>query len=840
MKAPQNCREAWISRHLLLTGAALLGITLFSVSQSMAGSALYLNVDSNLVGGTAGTLAFADINPWVDPGSVSVAAGPNHVMEMTNQNVLIVNKQTGRVVASDSLWGWFGYYFMMVSGDVYSPHVIYDQYRGRWITIALTGLPDDAVPSSVLLIGVSHSSDPTQGWEFTSVDMAMDGYFASGNWCTFAQIGLDQNSIYVTANENTVSSSTVKVGTTSVTVFNPAYAYSKIRILPKNVLYTVPLPAVLGTSSYSDLTNISDMVSQSTGYGLQPCHSYGAAAAEYLVSAVPIAAASTSGKPGLASSGVVLWKLATGSGGPRLTSQFVHTAAFSDPPGVAQPNDGSSYSIPGLFGVSDSSLTSAVYRNGMVWTAGNTGAFLSNTLVSAIHWMRLNVSTATAADDQVLHGGPGESYYLPAITADKNSIPYISFNWSSPKTFAGLQVAAVLPQYGTLPIRSVVTGGQSSWPSSTLPFGQYGGIAVDPTDDATMWLAGEVANNIYGGYSDAETDTAVARARLSIAPYAATILNSSGMTDTWGSSILGGIAVGYGSGSVTSGQVHALRWPALGATLADLTPGLKGQSHAVGVYGAVDGGDSTVAGYQHGSLWTSQVNGKVTSVDLNPSGYLTSSVAGLSGVQQVGYGYLSGKDFRALLWSGTAKSVKDLTPTGFARAYAFAISGNQQVGVGIKSNGDVHPLLWTGSAVSYQDLLPLGYVGAYALALSGRSQAGYAWPVGKVSLPHAILWSGSVSGAVDLNPARISMSEALGINAGCEVGWVSGEVTAQAQHAAVWSGSAGTFFDLHQVLPPNYVSSWAAGVDSSGNIVGTAVDANGRHSAIVWSQQALH
>ncbi|MCI0499903.1 MAG: PEP-CTERM sorting domain-containing protein [Planctomycetales bacterium] len=131
---------------------------------------------------------------------------------------------------------------------------------------------------------------------------------------------------------------------------------------------------------------------------------------------------------------------------------------------------------------------------------------------------------------------------------------------------------------------------------------------------------------------------------------------------------------------------------------------------------------------------------------MNPSGFTRSIARGISGNQQVGYGYGSatGNKEHALLWGGSAASCVDLNPGGFTYSYAWGISGNQQVGAG---NGSAtgnreHALLWSGSADSFIDLhqfLPTGFVGSYAYGIDSYGNiAGRAND--SLGVDHAIVW----------------------------------------------------------------------------------------------------
>jgi hypothetical protein len=66
---------------------------------------------------------------------------------------------------------------------------------------------------------------------------------------------------------------------------------------------------------------------------------------------------------------------------------------------------------------------------------------------------------------------------------------------------------------------------------------------------------------------------------------------------------------------------------------------------------------------------------------------------------------------------------------------------------------------------------------------------------------------------------------------GRQVGY--GEIGATGPtHALLWNGTAESVVDLHGFLPPGFQTSKAQGIDTSGNIIGTA---DGH--AILWVRQ---
>jgi hypothetical protein len=134
---------------------------------------------------------------------------------------------------------------------------------------------------------------------------------------------------------------------------------------------------------------------------------------------------------------------------------------------------------------------------------------------------------------------------------------------------------------------------------------------------------------------------------------------------------------------------------------------------------------------------------------------------------------ITGSQYHALLWTGSADSVVDLHPSGFTDSFAFGVFDDQQVGDGIA--GDVsHALLWTGSADSVVDLQPSGFTRSVTFGVSGGQQVG----------------RGTLPGGKD--------------------------------HALLWTGSADSVLDLHTFLPPEFTHSYALGIDADGNIVGYA------------------
>jgi uncharacterized membrane protein len=288
-------------------------------------------------------------------------------------------------------------------------------------------------------------------------------------------------------------------------------------------------------------------------------------------------------------------------------------------------------------------------------------------------------------------------------------------------------------------------------------------------------------------------------------------------------------------------------------------------------------------------------------IDLNPSGYNSSTALATNGTQQVGIasqaftGMCGNFSSDAILWTGTAESAIKLTPSGFGSSIALGICGTQQVGYGSNMAYALpvlppglpayfnHALLWTGTAESAVDLNPSGYSDSYATNTNGVQQVGYGllngcdnrndfhallwsgtaasavdlhpaqfkyslafdiggtqevgYGVGSDNMTHAVLWRGTAASAVDLNGSRFLYSEALDTNGAQQVGIAS--IDGGQDHAVLWSGTADSAIDLHLLLEGDYVGSKATSIDEQGNVIGSAWDSAGNEHTIVWANTAI-
>ncbi|MBS1706896.1 MAG: hypothetical protein JST40_13605 [Armatimonadetes bacterium] len=293
---------------------------------------------------------------------------------------------------------------------------------------------------------------------------------------------------------------------------------------------------------------------------------------------------------------------------------------------------------------------------------------------------------------------------------------------------------------------------------------------------------------------------------------------------------------GYQGGTVvatsSSPYNRASLWHGSAASRVDLNP--SGYTscgvHDIGSGTQVGFGYTSENGPVHAMLWAGSA---ASAVDLNPSNAPGSSAYCVDGSTQGGFYYLPSGEFHAVIWHGSAGSAIDLNPAGITQSLVNTAADGFQFGYGsgpVTSNY-LHALMWRGTAKSATDLHPNGYLMSEVQGASHGVQVGYALSGNQY---RAMLWRGSKSSYVDLNPIGITSSFATDCSANLQVGYGYGPATGNITHAFFWRGTAASAFDLHSLLPPQYVTSSAIGCDDQGNIVGRATDSTGSSHAVIW------
>jgi hypothetical protein len=132
---------------------------------------------------------FEGSNPAGNPPDTDGAVGPHHFVEFLNDHYRVYDK-SGAVLqeaSAQQFWLAAGPY---VAGS-FDPRVVYDPGSGRWFAVAADLI---AQPNN-MLVAVSKTSDPTQGWQSILIPSDPTGQ----SWADFPRIGVDQDTVYLHA-----------------------------------------------------------------------------------------------------------------------------------------------------------------------------------------------------------------------------------------------------------------------------------------------------------------------------------------------------------------------------------------------------------------------------------------------------------------------------------------------------------------------------------------------------------------------------------------------------------------------------------------------------------------
>ncbi len=407
----------------------------------------------NQPGGFQGIMATGYLPP-----DNATAAGPAHVVEMVNQSWQAFTKTGAPAGGSHPFCGTGGWWSNRLPAgviDCFDPHVLYDQFSNRWV---MTAVAQNTNPQgSWYLIATSWSSDPTGNWCTWALDATLDGSAQTSNSADFPLLGLDNDAIYITSNQFSFSSGT--------------FQYSKLRILGKAQFYDNTCNQV----QWVDIANLRNP-DGSKAFSVQPAQTFGIPGVQYLID-------SRSVTPG---SSVTLWSLTNPLGAsPNLTKVNVPVASYSPPPGAEQCGGGT------LIDTGDARLLNAVYRDGALWTAHNIACPADGTKVCA-GLIRIDPAGPTVMDDFAF-GAPssGFHYFYPAIMTDTSDNMYLVFNRSSAQECVGIWYSGRpnTEPPNTLQSSVELKAGVASY--SQDRWGDYSGIAADPVNAHSVWIAGE-------------------------------------------------------------------------------------------------------------------------------------------------------------------------------------------------------------------------------------------------------------------------------------------------------------------------------------------------------------
>jgi hypothetical protein len=459
---------------------------------TLAGTIEGLNFNDDIT-----TSEFGHIPP--DP---SGAAGPNHVVNVVNTDIEWYTKagtrQNRQRLGKNSTTAT-GSFFASLSpaNGTFDPKVVYDQYNGRFVVVSLEQV-GGAIKTSRLLIAVSDDSDPNGTWFYTAVN-AKTNISGVDCWTDYPGLAVDANAIYVTGNEFAFSGTPFSNGKSS-------YGGSRLWIISKSGLYSGAAPTSVNIYDPSTLTG-------GGGFTMQPAMMYGSAPGATGTVLV------NSGWSAGATAYLSVIRVNNPLSSPTFTQTFiqlgdVHNTNVTFPADV--PQLGTNKTIKS----GDARMQSVVWRNNALWAANTINPPSGPDAGTAtVHWYKISATSTQVGGvtdtsngnfgsvaDQGNVGGEditsGTSTFYPAITTDSSNNVGIGFSASGPSIFPGAYYTGRLandPAGTVQPVSTLAAGVDyyyrifASSGGVDNRWGDYSGIAIDPSDGNTFWVYNEYA-----------------------------------------------------------------------------------------------------------------------------------------------------------------------------------------------------------------------------------------------------------------------------------------------------------------------------------------------------------
>lgn len=389
-------------------------------------------------------------NGTLIPPDIRGAAGPNHVMETTNQEFKIYTK-TGSLVSTVSITTFFS----STGGSGYfDPHIVYDPNNGRFI-ICIDGNVSNG--HGGIFLAVSQTSDPTGSWYVYS----FDGIGNTTDFLDYPLLGFNTNWVIVTGNDFLGSG-----GNTG-----------KIYVLNRAGLYS---------GSIGTVTTFTD----ANVFSLAPAQTYDASqTTEYMVE-------DWNGNSG--SNGYVRIGKITGTAtAPIYTSGT--TLGVNQPwseTSIGAKQSGSSQTIED----GDTRVGNALYINGSLWFCQTAFLPASSPTHASVQWWQVNAATPTVQQFGRVDDATGSMFYFyPSINVNSNGDALLGYCQSSSTTYASAaySVRASADAVNTLQngymYKAGVANYYKTYGGGRNRWGDFTGTAVDPSNNS-FWNFSEWAN----------------------------------------------------------------------------------------------------------------------------------------------------------------------------------------------------------------------------------------------------------------------------------------------------------------------------------------------------------
>ncbi len=395
----------------------------------------------------------------VIPADNSGAVGLQHIVQVTNQGFAVYDKATGQVrqkTSLDSFWRSTGLPAANATNN-FDPRVLFDPTSQRWFTIAAdrtdaNGQAQNFPLSNRVVLAVSASADPTQGWRGFSLPASGTG---TSLFADAPTLGIDADGIQIAANMfdaglNNTTSTLFSIGKAQLLSAAPNELVYDTRFGVPNADYGRSLQPVVDLSNPADgrvdfFAAGDNQVLRSTltiGQGVNP-------------------------------------------------PQSIAVANFSTAPNALQPNGSRTLET------GDPRLSSSIVRVGDAFWVVNTSADATGDH-AVIRWSEIDAKTNQVKQSGEI--GDGEhDYFYPSIAVNALGNVVIGFNRSGADEYVSSYAVAASTtggrtQFGSPQLlKAGVDNDDLSFGAGRNRWGDSSATVFDPSDPQSFWTFQQVA-----------------------------------------------------------------------------------------------------------------------------------------------------------------------------------------------------------------------------------------------------------------------------------------------------------------------------------------------------------
>jgi hypothetical protein len=405
----------------------------------------------------------------MQPPDCSLAAGPNCIITTVNDQIDIYNK-TGTLLSGESLNQLFN---VPSSTFLFDPRVTFDQFYGRFIVIA----DDQTGSNSVVHVAVSKDSNPLDGWWIYAFNVKL-----GNSWLDQPNPGVDGSSFYFSGNYYDLSSSG-----------NMPSMPSQEWALDMNALST-------GGTVTPYVYSVADIGAPSSDtFQYAPAHMYGSQpgfTGTFLVSYEQ----SNSGSDTL---NIIEFSNAA-QGTANWNSFSINVGNISD----EDTQDARQQGTTDTLDVGDSRIEWAIWRNDKLYAVNEIRIGSGADARDVVHWFVVdttNLNNLKLLSQGNIDYGSGVDTYYGNLTVDSAGNIIIGYSYSGSTSFAG-SVYGVIPAGASGLQDGGVSLAEGQGTYSGNRWGDFSGVALDPSDNGSFWVFNQYATNTdswattIGGY----------------------------------------------------------------------------------------------------------------------------------------------------------------------------------------------------------------------------------------------------------------------------------------------------------------------------------------------------